>query len=115
MKIINLTPHPLTLVGENGTVIVPKGDQVARLAVTRTALPAIVIDGISLAVNIPTMGDIDGLPNPQDGVIYVTSALVADAARRTDVYSPGDLLRDTAGNIIGAKGLCAYAPKGGAA
>jgi len=106
--LINLTPHSITLVGENGTLDVPPSGHLARLAVTRTALDPVTIDGVSLPVNRPTMGEITGLPDPQSGVILVVSALVAEAARRADVMSPGELIRNEAGQPVGARGLCAY-------
>lgn len=109
MKVVNLTPHALTLVGSNNVLTVPVSGQIARLAVTRQMLAPITVDGVELAVNRPTLGNITGLPDPQPGVVYVVSALVAEAARRPDVMSPGELIRDTAGVIIGAKGLCSYA------
>lgn len=112
MKLINLTPHALTIVGENGTLTVPPSGQVARLAVTRTACAPITIDGVTLQVSRPTLGEIVGLPSPEPGVILIVSALVAEAASRADVMSPGELLRDSAGAVIGARGLCAYG-KGG--
>lgn len=113
MKIVNLTPHSLTLVGENGTLNIPPSGDIARLAVTRTALAPVVIDGVSLPVSLPVMGEVEGLPAAVHGVILVVSALVAGAVNRVDVYSPGNLLRDGEGNVIGAEGLCAYV--GGAA
>lgn len=104
----NLTPHAVTLVGNNNVLTVPASGQLARLAVTRQPLAPITVYGVELAVSRPTLGEIIGLPDPQPGVIYVVSALVAEAARRPDVMSPGELIRDTAGVIIGARGLCAY-------
>lgn len=112
MKLLNLTPHLLTLVGGNGTITVPPSGQVARLAVTRTACPPVTIDGVTLPVSRPVLGDIVGLPAPEPGVLLVVSALVAEAANRGDVMSPGELLRDSTGAVIGARGLCAYG-KGG--
>ena len=114
LKRVNLTPHSLTLVGDNGTLTVPPSGSIARLAVTRTALDSIAIDGVSLPVNLPVMGGIIGLPPAQAGVVIVVSALVAGAVNRADVYSPGNLLRDGAGNVIGAEGLCAYVAGGAA-
>lgn len=113
MKIVNLTPHPLTLVGENGTLEVPTSGQIARLAVERTALFPINCDGVELPVSRPTLGEIINLPAPKEGLIFVASALVAEAAGRADVMSPGELLRDPDGRVVGARGLCAYG-KGGA-
>lgn len=108
-KIKNLTPHPITLVGENGTLTIQPSGQVARLAVTREMLAPIVIDGVVLPVSRPTFGEIVGLPEPEAGVLFVVSALVAEQAKRQDVVSVGELLRDEAGRVIGASGLCAYA------
>lgn len=46
------------------------------------------------------------LPDPQDGVIYLTSTLVAQAVPdRIDVLVPADLRRDEAGRIIGCGAL----------
>jgi hypothetical protein len=108
-QIINLTPHSLTLVGANGTLTVPPSGIVARLAVSRTALAPVVGPlGIELPVSLPVMGEVTDLPPAEDGVILVVSALVAGAVNRPDVMSPGELIRDSGGNVIGARGLCAY-------
>ena len=49
---------------------------------------------------------VTGLPEPQEGVIYLTSTLVAQAVPdRTDVLVPADLRRDEAGRIIGCGAL----------
>jgi hypothetical protein len=111
MTIKNLTPHPLTLVGENGTLNIQQSGQTARLSVARDTLAPITIDGVVLPVSRPTLGEIVGLPEPEAGVLYVVSALVAERAQRQDVVSVGELLRDEAGRVIGAHGLCAYAER----
>jgi hypothetical protein len=54
------------------------------------------------------MGNPQGLPEPEDGVVLVVSALVAEAApEREDLAYPGEAIRDSDGKIVGAKGLCA--------
>ena len=110
MQLVNLTPHALTLVTVSGTPITfqASGD-LARLTVIREPLPALAIDGEIYGVIRPTLGEVFGLPAPAPGVIYVVSAFVAEKAKRADVLSPGELLRDSAGVIIGARGLCSYA------
>ena len=110
MNIENLTPHTLSLVTSDGqTIDLPPSGQVARLAVTRTALPPItILDGVIITVSRPTLGEITGLPPAQEGVILIVSALVAEAANREDVFSPGELIRSPEGVVIGAKGLCSY-------
>ena len=114
MNIINLTPHAVTLHGAEGkAVTLPPSGQVARLAVAREAMAPVLVDGVTLSVSRPTLGAVTGLPDAQPGVLMLVSALVADAVRRADVVSPGELVRDAAGVITGAKGLCAYAPKEG--
>lgn len=113
VKIINLTPHPLKLVGAAGTLEVPASGQQARLAVTRTALAPVVIDGVSLTVSRPVLGEVTGLPPAAEGVVFVVSALVAEASsNRGDVFSPGELIRSPEGVVIGAKGLCSYQKEG---
>jgi hypothetical protein len=109
VEVVNLTPHPLTIERTDGTVAaIPATGAVARLAVTREARPAVKTTVGEFAVSAPKLGEIEGLPEPQSGKIYVVSAIVADAAKRADVFSPGELLRDAEGKIIGARGLCAY-------
>jgi hypothetical protein len=47
-----------------------------------------------------TYGDIDGLPDEQEGIFYIVSGLVAAAGiklGRKDLMAPGGLVRD-AGN-----------------
>jgi hypothetical protein len=108
-QLVNLTPHALTLVTAGGTPITfLASSRLARLAVVREARPALAIDGEIYGVVRPTLGEITGLPDPAPGVIYVASALVAEKAGRADVFSPGELIRDAAGVIVGARGLCAY-------
>jgi len=116
MKIVNLTPHTVQLHGFNAAgdkagVTLPSSGCQARLLVTRTTAGTVETDGgITLAVVRPTMGDITGLPSPTEGVIYIVSALVAEKAKRADVFAPGELLRDAAGVVVGAKGLTTYSP-----
>lgn len=108
MKLLNLTPHSLTIVGDNGTITVPPSGQIARLAVNRTARKPVEIYGVTLTVTHPITGAIIGLPDAEPGVLLVVSAMVAEAVKRWDVMSPGELLRDVAGAVIGARGLCSY-------
>lgn len=108
MNIVNLTPHPITIVMPDATVftIRPDGTQ-ARVMAIKTPLPP--ANGIP--VNATAYGDVTGLPQPNDGVGYIVSALVRLAVpHRHDVYSPGDMVRDSNGNIVGCRSLEANAP-----
>ena len=94
----NLTPHAVTV----GGVVIPPSGQIARVAVTRT--PCGTHNGVPLF--LPEFGEVVGLPAPVSGVIFVVSALVrGQVPNRGDVASPGNLLRDGSGNVIGADGL----------
>lgn len=102
MTIKNLTPHALNIVTDEGTVTVPPSGTVARCS--SAATPAGSIGGIALSR--VTFGEVTGLPAPEEGVLLVVSALVRSALpARADLASPGELVRDAAGAVIGCRGL----------
>ena len=102
MKVVNLTPHPIVIKQDGGTrTILPSGT-VARVG-TKT-VPAGEFDGIPLFKT--EFGEVNNLPQQEAGTIYIVSALVKQRLPdRADVASPGDLIRDEAGAVIGCKGL----------
>jgi hypothetical protein len=106
MTIQNCTPHTITLLVEGkDAIVLPSSGVVPRLAVTRLA--AGEIDGIP-AVR-PTMGATTGLPDQEEGVTLLVSALVAEANRdRRDLVSPGELVRGPDGQPVGCRGLSVY-------
>jgi hypothetical protein len=75
---INCTPHALTL--NDGTVI-PASGQVARVAASFTQFDE---NGVCKQV----FGDVQGIPAPQEGTLYIVSALVLAASDRTDLVAP---------------------------
>lgn len=100
-EIINLTPHELTIVDESSKVIqrIPSSG-FARAQQTREHLGD--INGIPAYKTV--FGEVGGLPEPQEGVIYVVSALTAQAApHRDDLYVPDIQVRDAEGKIIGCR------------
>ena len=124
MKLVNLTPHEITIHGPDGCITLPVAGPAPRLGVERVNLGVVPCDysGYSslrdsymeCMMDIPIvrsmMGEPTGLPDPQEGVIFVVSALVAEhpfLANRTDLAYPGEAIRDTDGKIVGAQGLCA--------
>jgi len=108
MKIVNLTPHAIVIQGLNETLTVAPSGQLARLSVTREVRPSIIVGDVIVPVTRPSLGVIIGLPDPVEGTVLIVSAFVAEAAKRADVMSPGELVRDSAGVIVGARGLCSY-------
>lgn len=88
MKIINLTPHTIVIQSPNGTRLVYESVGVARVSSTPGALGT--PDGFPCPVAAPTVfGAVEGIPDPQPGVVYIASMICAEKARRPDVLSPG--------------------------
>lgn len=102
MEIVNLTPHTLNIVREDGVILtVPTSGTIARLAETRVDLEP--VDGISVYAS--RLGKVEGIPDYAEGTIYVVSLLVEQVTRRQDVFSPGDLVRNDNNAVVGCKGL----------
>lgn len=102
MKIVNLTPHDLDIYTLTGDVVhVPRTGKTARVFEVRE--PAGTIDGIGIETVYP--GKVVGIPDPEDGVVYVVSSIVSSASGRPDVFAPGQLIRDEEGRPIGCRGL----------
>jgi hypothetical protein len=107
---VNLTPHPVTIFGDDDTEVttIPTSGMVARLTETATETETGSIDGIaSVAV---TLGAVDGLPDPTDGVIYIVSmpllmGMRASGNTRMDVRYPYGQVRDAEGRIMGCRSL----------
>lgn len=109
MAIFNLTPHSLSIIGLDGEVrSFPKPD--AGTVLPRVAQDTILqgeIEGIADFQSV--FGEPDHVPNP-DGNIYVVSRLVISACEQHGIpcdhlRSPGRLVRDEEGKVVGAEGL----------
>ncbi len=104
MRIVNLTPHSIIFVDDAGNAVLtvePSG-QVARCSVTREKIGD--INGIP--VNKSRFGKVENLPEPEEGTIYIVSALTAQAVpEREDVFITDDAVRDEQGRIIGCRAL----------
>lgn len=110
VKLVNLTPHPIDIVPFASRITVPASGIVARVREVSEATGWFKV-GDDL-VDIPTItriyGDVDGLPPPEEGVVYIASSIVAMRAwerGRNDVVSPGDPVRDSNGRVIGCQNL----------
>lgn len=107
MQLINLTPHPLTLIAKDGTVLLnqPPDGPMARCVEDRRELGTVTLPGgASVPLRSVGFGAVTGLPAPRDGVLYVVSRATAEAANgRADVVYPDEQVRDAKGNIIGCR------------
>ena len=124
MKIINLTPHEITVFaasdvkpsGQKGYVLARRDAEpiyrfpsrgVSRASACETPLK----DVMGIPVFSMTYGDPEGVPEWQEGVMLIVSALTAQACkhagRRTDdLLTTARVVRDEDGRIIGC---CAFA------
>lgn len=105
MKIVNLTPHPINIVGLGK--IKPSGKPV-RLEEKTEIIGSLTVQGAIIPLIQKRMGGITDLPEPQDDVVFVVSLPVAQAAHRRDVLAIGESIRDEKGNIVGAKSLAMF-------
>lgn len=112
MKLINLTPHPITLRLPDGTDMTLASEGVARVA----TIPGALRDHYGIPVPTyasPAYGEVEGLPGPVEGTAYVVSLMVlARCQGRRDVYAPGTgpvdgAIRDDKGNVVAVTRLIA--------
>ena len=89
MRLINLTPHALTLKDSyGGESIIPETAPPARV----TSHPgSLALPGFPVPIyEADVMGDVEGLPPPEEGVMFIVSAVVGAAVKgRHDVLVPG--------------------------
>lgn len=100
-KFINLTAHTINEM-TTGTKIPPSG-QIARVkqSTVKSAEHA------HCPIYTSEFGDVEGLPDPVEGIIYIVSALTLNgvAASRVDVVSPGNIQRDENKQPLGCVGF----------
>lgn len=101
---INLTGHPLDLTdGVHVIRLLPAGR--ARIRTSMRQKVTFVGDGGLLLPGLESEHiQIDDLPEPSPGIVYIVSGMVADAANRADVWAPARKLRSEQG-IKGARAL----------
>ena len=107
MKYLNYTPHHVTVLNTDGSVLMelpPVSTRLresARLTYRKRRLGQ--IGGVPVTERHHT--GVMGLPPPQDGVTYVVSMFVAAWVGRDDVVAPGQTIRDANGEPIGCVGF----------
>ena len=106
----NLTPHTLNVRTLDGTVIAiaPDSRGVARVVYDRLPPEQATLNGHEVQISVAgSPREIIGLPEPEEDVILIVAKAVSDAApaSRGDLMSPGRLIRDEDGNVVGCDGL----------
>lgn len=111
MKLVNLTPHALVLVSEDGNVLatIPSSG-VARAQQTDEPVGTLEVAGHAVTVVKTVFGETVDLPEPAEQVAYVVSIITANAARAQgrstdDLLITSGLVRDGQGRIIGCTRL----------
>lgn len=112
MDVINATPQEVRLILSSGQeVVIPPSGIVAkatRESESRRQVGVIYVNRHEVPAVMTTFWELEGLPEPEEGVYFITSALVQRAACETDTHDclvPADLVRDEQGRVIGARAL----------
>lgn len=108
MTLVNLTPHPITIRTADGDITIPPDPRgPARVDVAPGPAGKITVDGMPVDVMAPPVyGPVVDLPDPEDGVGYIVSGLVAGRVDRDDVFAPvtgskdGVVRDDVSGNVV---------------
>ena len=100
-KIVNLTPHPIRVIGENDQVIleIPRNTSPLRLNEERTDQGT--ISGVRVVGK--SLSPAGGLPPQEEGTYYIVSLVIAQMYKRPDFLVPDDPVRDEEGRIIGCR------------
>ncbi len=101
-KIINLTPHAVIFPNRSPSITIESSGQVARCKELTSSRGKFA--GIPLVIT--NYGNVENLPEPEEDTLYIVSMLVRMAlSNRKDLASPGELIRDDNGQIVGAQNL----------
>lgn len=101
MKILNYTPHEVDVYVDNKIYVFPS---MGLARCKQATYSAGTLNGLPLCKTI--YGEVEGLPQPQIGVMYIVSRVVRQALpQREDLLVPNDLIRDSEGNVLGCKAL----------
>ena len=110
-EFVNLTPHEITVydsTGQNVILKIPPSGKVARVSVFSRVIGE--INGIP--IRRAEYGEVQDLPEPKEGVIYIVSTVLLIALRekgiaRDDVVAPDtnpdSVVRDPQGRVIGVR------------
>lgn len=108
--LINLTPHDIAIYSVNRDIIaqIPRTGQVARVKTVATENGEFEINRHLVPVVSNRFGEVEDLPDPRKGVMYIVSLPVVQAVKnRPDVIAPDtgpeSAVRNGKGEIIGVR------------
>lgn len=100
MKVVNLTPHSINIVG--GPTFEPSG-QIARISSSNENAGELLINGELIPLITQQFGEVVGLPEEKEGVLFIVSSLIFSNTKRRDLLVPGEQVRDDQGRVVGCK------------
>lgn len=103
INLINLTPHPVNFVTADGDQV----DVAPEGIIARLEQHDVLSRWVGrIPVYKTEYGQVQNLPDPQPDTIYIVSGMVlSQVPERDDVLSPGALIRNDAGQVVGAGGF----------
>lgn len=111
VECINLTPHPIVLLDKDDQEVltIPTTD-VTRVSSQTVTVGYFRINGVLVPRSHTQYGEVEGLPDPTPGVIYIVSGMVVSVLaqqgiHRDDLLVPGMQIRDDQGRVIGCRSL----------
>jgi len=109
-KIVNLTPHEVNLVLGDGKVVTFPSLGVIRLPKRTEVVGKIAtsIDGreVEIPLSKTSFGKAEGLPEREEGTIFIVSSLICQACPdRDDFFIVDQTTRDKDGRIVGCRSL----------
>lgn len=113
-KILNYTRHPITIITDEGAIIIPSHGQ-ARCSTSRELIEYIDFEGAKVRVNKTVFGGVEGLPEQKEDTIIIVSAILANVMRkqgRTDLMVVDSPIHE-GGKIVGCRALSAETIYGG--
>ena len=105
MRIVNLTPHEVKVLDDDDNVIaIFPSVGVARAR--QHDVPAGEIESIPVVKT--EFGEVSGLPEPAEGIVYIVSRITIEAARAQgrstdDLLVTSGAVRDSQGRIVGCR------------
>mgnify|MGYP003649494106 CR=1 FL=1 len=112
MKLKNLTIHDINIqiAGTDELFCIKPSSIVARCKTEYTTVEQVTCGGDTFNIRERYFNEPTDLPEPQDGVLYIVSRIVAEACAdvRTDLLMVDETMRDSDGRIIGCKAFARW-------
>lgn len=111
-RLVNLTPHDVTLYRDDEVVHVweapEQGQDWVRRSDRLVPQDPLRVDGLDVPHTHLEPGPLTGIPDDEEGTGFIVSRISAAAARRSDFFFPVDEVRDERGTLRGCRGLGSF-------